>query len=39
LKTAHNLVGVGARGQGVEPPVRACEALLHDVGGIKVRLG
>jgi hypothetical protein len=32
-------MGVGARGQGVEPPVRACEIVAQDIGGIKVRLG
>ncbi len=26
-------------GQGVEPPVRACEELAPVMGGIKVRLG
>ena len=39
LKTAHNFVGVGIGGQGVEPPVRKKLGLAPVVGGIKVRLG
>jgi hypothetical protein len=35
----YNLMGVGAGGQGVEPPVRVIEKLVKDVGGNKVRLG
>jgi len=31
-------IGDRDRGQGVEPPVRACKILATDICGIKVRL-
>ena len=38
-KNAHNFLGVGIGGQGVEPPVRKNLALAPLIGGINVRLG
>jgi hypothetical protein len=34
VKTIYNLMGVGAGGQGVEPPVRVWEKLAQNMVGI-----